>query len=221
MHVFWLLDKSPLLGPGSSSLPATDWGATLKEKNQVSSRNIPHPQRRGTWLILLPSPSSLCSLHNRPMNLRDVVFRTENDFIQKVSWCKDGRLMFQNNHLVEVWMPVSFIEQRGEGVEEVKLKGHYLASISWNPVWITTNCRKFLKRWGYQTTLPASWDICVQVKKQQLEPDLEQTDWFQIRKGVYVCIWSPCLFNLYIVHYVKFQAGWSTSWTQDCQEKYQ
>ena len=41
-------------------------------------------------------------------------------------------------------------------------------------VWITTNCRKFLKRWEYQTTLPASWEICVQVKKQQLELDMEQ-----------------------------------------------
>ena len=41
-------------------------------------------------------------------------------------------------------------------------------------VWITTNCRKFLKRWEYQTTLPASWEICMQVKKQQLEPDMEQ-----------------------------------------------
>ena len=35
-------------------------------------------------------------------------------------------------------------------------------------VWITTNCGKFLKRWEYQTTLPASWEICMQVKKQQL-----------------------------------------------------
>ena len=41
-------------------------------------------------------------------------------------------------------------------------------------VWITTNCEKFLKRWDYQTTLPASWEICMQVKKQQLELDMEQ-----------------------------------------------
>ena len=33
---------------------------------------------------------------------------------------------------------------------------------------------KFFKRWEYQTTLPASWEICVQVKKQQLEPAMEQ-----------------------------------------------
>ena len=33
---------------------------------------------------------------------------------------------------------------------------------------------KFFKRWEYQTTLPASWEICMQVKKQQLELDMKQ-----------------------------------------------
>ena len=33
---------------------------------------------------------------------------------------------------------------------------------------------KFLKRWKYQTTWPASWEICMQVRKQQLELDMEQ-----------------------------------------------
>ena len=41
-------------------------------------------------------------------------------------------------------------------------------------VWITTNCGKFFKRWEYQTTLPASWETCTQVKKQQLKPNMEQ-----------------------------------------------
>ena len=41
-------------------------------------------------------------------------------------------------------------------------------------VWITINCRKFWKRWEYQTTWPASWEICMQVRKQQLELDMEQ-----------------------------------------------
>ena len=34
-------------------------------------------------------------------------------------------------------------------------------------VWITTNCGKFLKKWEYQTTWPVSWEICMQVRKQQ------------------------------------------------------
>ena len=41
-------------------------------------------------------------------------------------------------------------------------------------VWITINCGKFWKRWDYQTTWPASWEICMQVSKQQLELDMEQ-----------------------------------------------
>ena len=36
------------------------------------------------------------------------------------------------------------------------------------------NCRKFFQRWEYQTTLPASWEIYMQVKKQQLELDMKQ-----------------------------------------------
>ena len=50
-------------------------------------------------------------------------------------------------------------------------------------MWITTNCKKFLKRWEYQTTLPASWEICVQVKKQQLELDMEQHIGSKYEKG--------------------------------------
>ena len=41
-------------------------------------------------------------------------------------------------------------------------------------VWITINCGKFFKRWEYQTTWTASCEICIQVKKQLLELDMEQ-----------------------------------------------
>ena len=49
-------------------------------------------------------------------------------------------------------------------------------------VWITTNCGKFSKRWKYQTTWPASWEICMQVKKQQLKLDMEQQTGSKLRK---------------------------------------
>ena len=73
-------------------------------------------------------------------------------------------------------------------------------------VWITINCGKFWKRWEYQTTWPASWETCMQVRKQQLELDMEQQR-FQIGKGVRQgCILSPCLFNFY-AEYIMRNAG--------------
>ena len=80
-------------------------------------------------------------------------------------------------------------------------------------VWITINCGKLWKRWEYQTTFP-SWETCVQVRKQQLELDMEQQllllsrfNWFQTGKGVHQgCILSPCLFNLY-AEYIMRNAG--------------
>ena len=74
-------------------------------------------------------------------------------------------------------------------------------------VWITINCGKFWKRCEYQTTWPASWETYMQVRKQQLELDMEKTDWFQIGKGARQgCILSPCLFNLY-AEYIMRNAG--------------
>ena len=49
---------------------------------------------------------------------------------------------------------------------------HWLCQSLW--LWITINYGKFSKRWEYQTTWPASWEICILVRKQQLEPDMEQ-----------------------------------------------
>ena len=73
-------------------------------------------------------------------------------------------------------------------------------------VWITTNCGKFLNTWEHQTTWPASWEICMQVKKQQLELGMEQQT-VQIGKGVHQgCILLPCSFNLY-AEYIMRNAG--------------
>ena len=56
------------------------------------------------------------------------------------------------------------------------------------------NCGKFLKRQEYQTTLPVSWETYRWIKKQQLEPDMEQWTGKGVRQGY---ILSPYLFNFY------------------------
>ena len=69
---------------------------------------------------------------------------------------------------------LTFIELwRKEGVQ----KKMYFCFIDYNKtltLWITINCGKFLKKWKYQTILPVSWESCMQVKKQQIEQDMEQ-----------------------------------------------
>ena len=61
-------------------------------------------------------------------------------------------------------------------------------------VWITTNCGQFFKRWEYQTTLPASWEICMQVKKQQLEPVMEQWTGSRLGKEYVEAVYAVTLF---------------------------
>ena len=73
----------------------------------------------------------------------------------------------------EIKLPTLVGSHKGQGNSEKK-KSASLTTLKLLTVWITTNCGKFLKRWEYQTTLPISWETCMQDKKQQLEPDIEQ-----------------------------------------------
>ena len=64
--------------------------------------------------------------------------------------------------------------------------------------------RKFLKRWEYQITLPASWEICILGQEATVKTGHATTDWFKIGKVVHQgCILSPCLFNLYAEYIMR------------------
>ena len=63
---------------------------------------------------------------------------------------------------------------------------------------ITTDCRKFLKRWKYQTTWPPSWEISMQVKKQQLEQDMEQQAGSKLGKEYVKAVYCHSLYSAYI-----------------------
>ena len=58
-----------------------------------------------------------------------------------------------------------------------------------------TNCGKFLEKREYQTFLPVSWETCKWVKKQQLEPYMEQLIGSRFRKEYdsAVCCYPACL----------------------------
>ena len=65
-------------------------------------------------------------------------------------------------------------------------------------VWIKINCGKFFKRWGYQTTWPESWKTCMQVRKQQLEPDMEQQTGSKLEKEYITAIYCHPAYLTYM-----------------------
>ena len=97
----------------------------------------------------------------------------------------------------EIKLPISV----GSSKKQESSRKTYISALLTIPksltVWITTNCGKFFKRWEYWMTLPASWEICMQVRKQQLELDMEQQTGSKLGKK-YVRLYTvTLLFNFY------------------------
>jgi len=66
-----------------------------------------------------------------------------------------------------------------------------------------TVCGKLLKRWEYQTISPASWETSIQVKKQQLEMNMEQRTGSKLGKDYVKAVYCPPAYLTYM---------WSASW---------
>ena len=75
-------------------------------------------------------------------------------------------------------------------------------------VWITTKYEKFFKRWEYQTTLSASWEVCVQVKKQQLEPDMERQTGSKLGKEYIKAVYCHPAYLTYMQNTSWEMLGW-------------
>ena len=90
-------------------------------------------------------------------------------------------------------------------------------------VWITTG--KFLKKWEYQTTWRDSWEICMKVKKQQLEPDVEQWTGSKWGKEYVKAVYCQPAYLTYMQSTSCKMPGWMKPGIrfqlEDWQEKYQ
>ena len=75
-------------------------------------------------------------------------------------------------------------------------------------VWITTNCENFFKRWEYQTTWPASWEICMQVRKQQLELNMEQQTDSKSGKEYFKAVYCHPAYLTYMQSTSWEMSGW-------------
>ena len=82
------------------------------------------------------------------------------------------KLVLEKAEEPEIQLPTS----AGSSKKQEFQKNIYFCFIDYAKafVWITINCGKFGKKWEYQTTWPASWETYMQVRKQQLELDMEQ-----------------------------------------------
>ena len=75
-------------------------------------------------------------------------------------------------------------------------------------VWITADSGKFWKRWEYQTTWPSSWEICMQVRKQQLELDMEQQTGSKSGKEYVKAVYYHPAYLTYIQSTSLVMLGW-------------
>ena len=83
-------------------------------------------------------------------------------------------------------------------------------------VLIPTNSGKFFKRWEYQSTLPASCETYMQVKKQQLKPDMEQQTGSELGKEYIKAVYCHLAYLNYMQSSVPLLSHvqlFATPWT--------
>ena len=84
------------------------------------------------------------------------------------------KLNLDKTEELEIKLPTSTGYQKSKRIPEKTSTSALLTTPKPLTVWITADCGNFWKRWEYQATWPASCEICMQIKKQLLEPDMEQ-----------------------------------------------
>ena len=118
---------------------------------------------------------TIAQLHSSHMIAKSCSKLSKIDF--NSTWskkCQMFKLDLEKAEEPEIKMPTSVGSSKMQENSRKTSTSALLATPKPLTVWITTNCGKFWKRWEYQTTWPASWETCMQVKKQQLELDMEQ-----------------------------------------------
>ena len=117
--------------------------------------------------LLELSPKKRCPFHYRGLECKSRKSRNTVNFLMI-------KLVLEKAEEPEIKLPTS----AGSSKKQESSKKTSISALLTMPkpltVWITINCGKFWERWEYQTTWPASWEICMQVRKQQSELDMEQ-----------------------------------------------
>ena len=115
----------------------------------------------------------------------------------------------------EIKLPTSIhwiIEKTRECQKNIYFMLHWLhwsLCVNHNKMW-----KKLLKKWNYQTTLLASWETCSYVKKQQLEPDMEQWTGSKLGKEYVNAVYCHPAY-LTLMQSTSFEMpGWMNHWLE-------
>ena len=108
----------------------------------------------------------------------------------------------------EVKLPISFGSSKKHNSSRKTSTSALLTTPKPLTMWITANCGKFLKRREYQTTCPASWEICMQVKKQLLEPDMEQQTSSKLGNEYAKAVYCHPAYLTYMQSTAREMPGW-------------
>ena len=108
------------------------------------------------------------------------------------------KLIFEKAEEPEIKLPTSVGSSKKQDSSRKTSTSALLTMPKPLTVWITTNCGKFLNRWEYQTALPASWEICIQVRKQQLALDKEQQTCSKLKKEYVKAIFCHPAYLIYM-----------------------
>ena len=136
------------------------------------------------------------------------------------TWTKNSQMFkldLEKAEEPEIQLPISIGSSKKQGNSRKASTSASLTMLKPLTVWITTKCGKFFKRWEYHTTLLASWETCMQVRKQQLEPIMEQRTGSKLEKEYVKAVYC------HSAYLTSMQStSWETlGWNQDCWEKYQ
>ena len=108
----------------------------------------------------------------------------------------------------EIKLPTSSGWQKKQDNSRKTSTSTLLTTPKLSTVWITINCGKFSKRWAFQTTWPASWETCMQVRKQQLELDMEQQTGSRLGKEYINVVYCHLAYVIYMQSTSCERPGW-------------
>ena len=134
------------------------------------------------------------------------------------TWTKNfqmHKLGFKEAEEPEIKLPTFIESQRKQGNSRETSTSASLTMLKPLAVWITKICGKFLEGWEDQTTLPISWETCIQVKKQQLEQEVDQCTGSKLGKAYVKAIYCYPAYLTYMEYIMwKVRLGKSQVWSR-------